>query len=126
MENSSKESGIMPARPRTKADVKEQGEGTKPGTNARDSGPKSRTKFCQPNMGTKHVCIKLKFMPNVDYRLFLDMHITICFHFLIFFSNSIQIRDHVKPFRSGTSFHSIHNVKQFSIFVHINLSTPSF
>ena len=43
----------------------------KPGTNARDPGPKSGTKFCQPNMGTKHACIKLNFMSNVDYRLFL-------------------------------------------------------
>ena len=34
-------------------------------------GPKSGTKFCQPNMGIKHACIKLKFMSNVDYRLFL-------------------------------------------------------
>ena len=37
----------------------------------RDPGPKSGTKFCQPNMGTKHSCIKLKFMSNVDNRLFL-------------------------------------------------------
>ena len=46
-------------------------EGIKPGTNARNLGPKSGTKFCQPNMDTKHACIKLKFMSNVDYRLFL-------------------------------------------------------
>ena len=46
-------------------------EGIKPGTNARDPGSKSGTKFCQPNMGTKHACIKLKFMSNVDYRHFL-------------------------------------------------------
>ena len=48
------------------------------------------------------------------------MHITICFHFFIFFSNSIEIRDNVKPFKPGTSFRSIHDVKHFSIFVHIN------
>ena len=43
----------------------------KPGTNARNPEPKSGIKFCQPNMGTKHACIKLKFIPNIDYRLFL-------------------------------------------------------
>ena len=54
------------------------------------------------------------------------MHITICFHFFfVFFSNSIEIRDHVKPFRPGTSFRSIHEVKHFSIFVQM-LSMPSF
>ena len=37
----------------------------------RDQRPESGTKFCQPNMGTKHACIKVKFMSNVDYRLFL-------------------------------------------------------
>ena len=57
-----------------------KGEGIKPGTNAWNSGPK----FCQPNMSTKHACIKLKFMSNVDYRLFLEMHITTCFNFFIF------------------------------------------
>ena len=46
-------------------------EGIKPGTNAREPEPKSGTKFCQPNMGTKHACVKLKLMSNVDYRLFL-------------------------------------------------------
>ena len=42
--------------------------------------PNSGTKFCQPNMGTKYACIKLKLMSNLDYRLFLEMHITIFFH----------------------------------------------
>ena len=34
-------------------------------------GIKSGTKLCQPNMGTKHTCINLKIVLNVDYRLFL-------------------------------------------------------
>ena len=45
----------------------------------------------------------------------------ICFHFFIFFLNSIEIRHHIKPFRPGTSFHSIHDVRQFSIFDQINV-----
>ena len=66
-------------------------EGIKSGTNVRKPEPKSGTKFCQPNMGTKHACIKLKFMSNVDYRLVFEMHITIGFHFFnIFFSKSIE------------------------------------
>ena len=46
--------------------------------------------------------------------------------FLIFFSNSIEIRNHVKPFRPGTSFRSIHDVKHFSIFVQINVINAKF
>ena len=54
-------------------------EGIKPGTNARDPGPKSGTKFCQQNIAIKHACIELKFGSNVDYRLFFEMHISIFF-----------------------------------------------
>ena len=55
-------------------------EGIKPGTNARDPGPKSGTKFCQQNIAVKHACIELKFGLNVDYRLFFEMHISIFLH----------------------------------------------
>ena len=53
--------------------------GIKPGTNARDPGPKSGTKFCQQNIAIKHAYIELKFGSNVDYRLFFEMHISIFF-----------------------------------------------
>ena len=58
---------------------------TSPSANARNPGPKSGTKFCQPNMGTKHACIKLTFTSNLDYGIFLEMRITICFHFFYIF-----------------------------------------
>ena len=45
-----------------------------------ETGIKVGTKFCQPNIAIKHACIELKFGPNVDYRLFFEMHIRICFH----------------------------------------------
>ena len=41
------------------------------GGRGRGEGIKSGTKLCQPNMGTKHTCINLKIVLNVDYRLFL-------------------------------------------------------
>ena len=46
--------------------------------------------------------------------------------FFIFFSNFIEIRDHIKSFRPGTSFRSIHDVKHFSIFVQINVINAKF
>ena len=101
-------------------------EGIKPRTNARDPGPKSGTKFCQPNMGTKHAYIKLKFTSKVDYLTLLINAYHDLLSFLIFFSNSIEIRNHVKPFRPGTSFGSIHDVKHFSIFVQINVINAKF
>ena len=81
----SKQIPIVYSADRGRAEIKH-------GTNARNPGPKSDTKFCQPNMDT--TCINLS--------VFLEMHITICFHLLyIYISNSIEIRDRVKPFRSA-------------------------
>ena len=62
-------------------------EGIKPVTNARYPEPKSGTKFCQKNIAIKHACIELKFVSNVDYRLFFEMHISIflqlpCFYYM--------------------------------------------
>ena len=53
------------------------------------------------------------------------MHVTISFPF-VYFSTSIEIRDHVKPFRLGTSFRSIHDVKHFSFlfFLYLFLFGP--
>ena len=75
-------------------------------------------------MGTKHACINLKFMSNVDFRLINAYHDL--FSFYIIFSNSVEIRDHGKPFRAGTGFRSIHDVKHFSIFVQINVINAKF
>ena len=67
-------------------------EGIKPGTNAWNPGPKSGTKFCQQNIAIKHACIKLKFGWNVDYRLFFEMHISICLHLPYFYYMQMKYR----------------------------------
>ena len=67
-------------------------EGIKPGTNARNSGPKSGTKFCQQNIAIKHACIKLKFGWNVDYKLFFEMHISIFLHLPYFYYMHMKYR----------------------------------
>ena len=69
-----------------------KGEGIKPGTKARDLGPKSGTKFCQQNIAVKHACIELKFGLNVDYRLFFEMHISICLHLPYFYYMQVKYR----------------------------------
>ena len=49
------------------------GEGIKPGTNTRNPGPRSGTKFCQLNIAIKYACIELKFGSNVNYRSFFEL-----------------------------------------------------
>ena len=68
------------------------GEGIKSGTNARNPGPKSGTKFCQQNISVKHACIELKFGLNVDYRLFFEMHISIFLHLPYFYYMQVKYR----------------------------------
>ena len=72
--------------------VKVKWEGIKPGTNARNPGPKSGTKFCQQNIAIKHACIDLKFGSNVDYRLFFEMHISIFLHLPYFYYMQVKYR----------------------------------
>ena len=67
-------------------------EGIKPGTNARDPGPKYGTKFCQQNIAVKHACIELKFGLNVDYRLFFEMHVSIFLHLPYFYYMQVKYR----------------------------------
>ena len=69
-----------------------QREGIKPGTNARDPGPKSETKFCQQNIVIKHACIELKFGSNIDYRLFFEMHISIFLHLPYLYYMQVKYR----------------------------------
>ena len=45
-----------------------------------ESGTKIRNQICQQNIAIKHACIEPKFGPNVDYRLFFEMHISIFLH----------------------------------------------
>ena len=67
-------------------------EGIKPGTNARNPEPKFGTKFCQQNIAVKHACIELKFGLNVDYRLFFEMHVSICLHLPYFYYMQVKYR----------------------------------
>ena len=67
-------------------------EGIKPGTNARNPGPKFGTKFCQQNIAVKHACIELKFGSNVEYRLFFEMHISIFLHLPYFYYMQVKYR----------------------------------
>ena len=95
-------------------------EGIKSGANTQKPAPKFVSRIWVLS------CIKLTFMSNVDYRLFLEIHITICFHFYIFlnFNRNTWIsilsdpQDQFSPFSECRAF--------FSFFVQINVSNAKF
>ena len=63
-----------------------------PGTKRPGPGTKSGTKFCQQNIAIKHACVELKFGSNVDYRLFIEMHISIFLHLPYFYYMQVKYR----------------------------------
>ena len=74
------------------------------------TGTKVGTKICQPNIAIKHPCIALKFGPNVDYRLFFGMHISICFHLPYCYYMQVKYRHHVMEYGPGTNFFGFDDV----------------